>query len=92
MQLYCISLLRHCKHKHSKMKSISKSTSDLIESNQKVIGRLMVLYNKSSFTISRWIKDKDMKLSAPASLEIIREETGLTDDQILEDGVNAEVS
>ena len=66
------------------MKVLSKKASDRISGNQRIIGRLMALFNKSSFTINRWIEDKDLRLISPDSIEVIREETGLADDEILE--------
>lgn len=50
--------------------------------------RLMeVLGNKSESTIYRYIANNDDILTKAASLKVIREETGLTDEKILEEEV-----
>jgi hypothetical protein len=66
------------------MQTITNNAANKIKGNQRVIGQLMALFNKSSFTINRWIEDKDIRLTTPGALKVIREETGLTDEQILE--------
>lgn len=55
-----------------------------LRNNKKAKNRLALELDKSSFTIEKWIKENDQSLTLAASLKIIREETGLTDDQILE--------
>lgn len=67
------------------MQILTNKAADQIKGNQKAIGRLMTLFNKSSFTIGRWIEDKDVRLGLPASFQIIKEESGLSDKEILED-------
>jgi hypothetical protein len=67
------------------MQTITTKAIELIRGNQKVIGRLMALFNKSSDTINRWIDGNDIRLTTFAALQILREETELTDDQILEE-------
>lgn len=68
----------------AKMQTISNEAAEKIKSNQRAIGRLMALFNKSSFTIVRWIDDKDMRLTMSLALLIIKEETGLSESEILE--------
>lgn len=67
------------------MKALTNNTADQMKGNQRLIGRLMALFNKSSFTIGRWIEDKDVRLTTPGAIDIIKEETGLDESQILED-------
>lgn len=67
------------------MQTISQKAIDQMLGNNRLIGRLMVLFNRSSFAIARWISNKDTRLASPMVLEIIREETGLNDEQILEE-------
>jgi hypothetical protein len=67
------------------MKVLTNNAADQIKGNQRLIGRLMALFNKSSFTISRWIEDKDVRLTTPGAIQVIKDETGLKVDQILED-------
>lgn len=40
--------------------------------------------NVAESTVYRWISDNDENLTKAAALEVIRKETGLSDDQILE--------
>lgn len=47
---------------------------------------LALEFDCSVFTIKRWIKDGDVRLTAPSSTVIIKEETGLAVDEILEEG------
>jgi len=47
---------------------------------------LALEFDCSVFTIKRWIKDGDVRLTAPSSTAIIKEETGLAVDEILEEG------
>jgi hypothetical protein len=67
------------------MKTISKKAVDKITGNPLVIGRLMVLFNKSSKTIERWIEDKDVRLTIDSSIQIITQNTGLKASEILEE-------
>lgn len=66
------------------MKALTNNAADQMKGNQRITGRLMALFNKSSFTIGRWIEDKDIRLTTPAAVQIIKEETGLKESQILE--------
>lgn len=54
-----------------------------IRKNMKCRNRLAFELNKSQQTIARWLDDNDILLTTAAALQIIREETGLTDDEIL---------
>lgn len=65
------------------MTTISSKAAKKLKGNQKAIGRLMTLFNKSSFTIERWIDAKDVRLVTPQALEIIKEETELNEDHLL---------
>jgi hypothetical protein len=71
------------------MKALTNNAVEQMKGNQRLIGRLMALFNKSSFTISRWIEDKDIRLTTPGALAIIGEETGLNEGQILAEAVAA---
>ena len=55
-----------------------------IGKNGTLKGRLADAMGKSMFTIHRWIKDNDPMLTTATALQIIREETGMSDDEILE--------
>lgn len=67
------------------LQTITKKAVTKMTGNQKVIGRLMVLFNKSSKTIERWIEDKDIRLTNNGAVEIIANETGLRVSEILEE-------
>jgi hypothetical protein len=71
------------------LQTITKKAVTKMTGNQKVIGRLMVLFNKSSKTIERWIEDKDIRLTNNGAVEIIASETGLRVSEILEETVTA---
>jgi hypothetical protein len=47
---------------------------------------LALEFDCSVFTIKRWIKEGEVRLTAPSATVIIKEETGLTDGEILEEG------
>lgn len=66
------------------MTTISNRAAKHLRGNQKAIGRLMTLFNKSSFTIERWITARDVRLVLPQALEIIKEETELHKSELLE--------
>jgi hypothetical protein len=57
----------------------------LLRNHKMAKNRLALELDKSSYTIERWIKDNDASLTLAACLQIIREEFGLTDSEILED-------
>ena len=67
------------------MQTLTDKAKEGLTGNQKAIGRLMNLFNKSSFTISRWIEAKDVRLTLSAAYQIVLEETGLGNEEILED-------
>jgi len=46
---------------------------------------LALEFDCSVFTIKRWIKDGEVRLTAPSATIIIKEETGLTIEEILEE-------
>jgi hypothetical protein len=50
----------------------------------KIKSRLALALNCSEGSINRYIRENDDNLTKAAALEVIREETGLTDAEILE--------
>lgn len=56
-----------------------------INGNTRLKNRLALEFDCSVFTIKRWIDDGEVRLTAPSSTIIIKEETGLTDAEILEE-------
>lgn len=74
------------------MLTISQKAIDECRNNNKVIGPLMALFNKHSVTIQRWFDEKDIRLTNPSAVEIIKENTGLEYGEILEDISRKELS
>ena len=54
-----------------------------ITSNETLKGRIATACNRSVYTIIRWVQDKDVMLTTAAVLQLIREETGMSDEEIL---------
>jgi hypothetical protein len=54
-----------------------------MKGNNKVINALGYAFNRGGKTIENWIEDKHIILTTPLAVEIIKRETGLTEDQIL---------
>ena len=65
------------------MVTISNKAQNKLTGNLRAIGRLMVLFNVHSKTIERWIEGKDIRLTTPQALEILKEETELNEDHLL---------
>jgi hypothetical protein len=65
------------------MVTISNKAQNKLTGNQRAIGRLMVLFNCHSKTVERMIDKKDIRLTTPQALEIIKEETDLNEDHVL---------
>lgn len=56
-----------------------------VKSNKRLRNRIAFELDKTSMTIFRWIKENDANLTRADVLQMIREETGLKDAEILED-------
>jgi hypothetical protein len=69
----------------NKMTTISQKAIDKSLGSNRVIGRLMAHFDRHPETIKRWFINKDEALTTPPVLNVIREETGLTDSEILEE-------
>ncbi len=65
-------------------RAITQKATDLCTNNYAVIGLLMAEFLVHQQTITRWIKDGHANLRLPAAVKIIREQTGLRDEEILE--------
>lgn len=57
---------------------------EAIRNDKRARARLQLELDKSEYTINRYIETNDDNLTKAAALKVIREETGLTDAQILE--------
>jgi hypothetical protein len=45
----------------------------------------MIAFDRGQNTIENWMASKDIRLTTPTAVVIIKEETGLTDAEILEE-------
>ena len=63
---------------------LSALAVDKILSSNKLMGRLMGAFDRHQKTIQDWVHDKDIRLTTPMAISIIKEETGLDDSEILE--------
>jgi IS30 family transposase len=59
-----------------------------IYGGEEIKDRLMEEMDISPATLYRWLNKNDDNLTKAAALKVIREETGLTDEQILEEEPN----
>lgn len=64
---------------------LSNIALEALNENLVAKARLATAFEKkNTVTIERWIEKNDPMLTTVIALQIIREETGLTDEQILE--------
>jgi hypothetical protein len=56
-----------------------------INGNTRLKNLLALEFNCSVFTIKRWIDEGEVRLTAPSATNIIKHETGLSDDEVLEE-------
>lgn len=63
---------------------ISDTVKGKIKESNKLTARLMITFNRGQRALENWIKHDDVRLTTPAAVQIIKEETGLTEEQILE--------
>lgn len=64
---------------------LSDKAIEKIRANKRLRNRLALDLDISPSTLNRWIADNDDNLTKAAAMRIIREETGLKDNQILVD-------
>lgn len=62
---------------------ISERALNVIKGNNRLIGRLMIAFNRSQNTIENWMAAKDVRLTTPIAVQIIAQESGLQDAEIL---------
>jgi hypothetical protein len=67
-----------------KYMKLTQKAINAIRNNKRVRARLQLDLNRSEYTINRYIDDNDIMLTTAQALTVIREEAGLSDDQILE--------
>jgi hypothetical protein len=63
---------------------LTKKAKAAINGSTKLKNLLAVEFDCSVFTIKRWLDNDDVRLTAPSATIIIKQETSLTDAQILE--------
>lgn len=63
---------------------LTDKAKKVINKNTKLKNLLAIEFECSVFTIKRWMDDDDVRLTAPSATTIIKEETGLTNKEILE--------
>lgn len=56
----------------------------ILRGSEKIRERLRASFDITSTTVNRWVRENDDNLTKAAALSIIREETGLSDSEILE--------
>lgn len=65
--------------------TISVKAIEAIKGNNRLMARLMMAFDRGQNTIENWMASKDIRLTTPTAVQIFREETDLTDSEILED-------
>jgi hypothetical protein len=63
---------------------LTQKTIDEIRSNKRLRALLALALDKSEFSIHRYLVSNDDNLTKAAALQVIREETGFIDSEILE--------
>ena len=64
---------------------ISDLAISRIKGNNIIMGKLMVAFNKGERAMQNWLERKDIKLTTVTAINIIKAETGLTEEEILVD-------
>lgn len=62
---------------------LTSKALQIIKDSQRLKSLLALANDCSESTVNRWLATNDPMLTTAASLKVIREETGLTDKQIL---------
>ena len=65
--------------------TISDQAIEAIKASNKAQAGLMVAFDKSHKTIENWLRKKDIKLTTKSAVEVIKDTTGLTEEQILKE-------
>lgn len=66
------------------MKLTKKALQSIFQHSPGIKLKLALALNCSEGSINRYLRENDDNLTKAAALEVIRKETGLTDDEILE--------
>lgn len=65
--------------------TISDKAIAAIKNSNLIIGRLMILFDRGQNTIENWMSAKDIRLTTVDAVQIIADESGLSEGEILED-------
>jgi|GEM_PF-5194420 len=66
------------------MLRIKTSIAEQILKNYQVLGRLVSAFDVHFRTVENWIKDRDIRLTTPTAMNILKEELKLTEEEIIE--------
>lgn len=66
---------------------ISDKAISAIKASNKLIGRLMIAFDRGQNTIENWMALKDVRLTTPLAVQIIKEESDLSVEEILEEEI-----
>lgn len=67
---------------------ITDKAIEAIKGNNKLVARLMISFDRTQNTIENWMNSKDVRLTTANAVQIIKEETGLSYEDILEKEVS----
>lgn len=63
---------------------ITDKAVNAIKGNNRAMNALGYAFNKGYKTIENWLKSKDIRLTTPTAVDIIKAETQLAEEEILE--------
>lgn len=63
---------------------LTQKAIDALKKDKRARARLQLDLNRSEYTINKYISENDIMLTTATALAVIREETGFSDDEILE--------
>lgn len=63
---------------------ISDKAIEVLKGNHKALAALSYKFDKHAKTIENWLNNKDIRLTTPIAIDIIKAETGLSDSEIFE--------
>lgn len=87
IRLYiCKVILRNINESPNKMDKIilSPRAKNLLLPNKMIKDKIAAACGCTYFSVHRWIQDDDSRITQAAAMKVIREETGLTDELILQ--------
>jgi uncharacterized protein YehS (DUF1456 family) len=83
MELFPLVCRSNGGNKNRKMRRISDEAIVKMKGNYQVLARLMILFNCHQKTIETWLNKRDLRLSLPEAVEIIRQHAHLKEEEIL---------